>query len=395
MKAAKIITAALVSLAAVACQKTSEPEYRVCAFVWPSCHSDSLAEAYFWPEGKGEWEVIEKGNPRFEGHYQPKQPLWGQELDNDPAVVEKWIQTALKYGINTFIWDWYWFENYPFLESALNDGFLKAPSNQKMEFYIMWANHYVEYRFWNYHKNGADNTDIAFDPRVGWDQWKVIVDRVVTQYFHLPNYTKIDGCPVFAIFDLYNFVQGFEGDAAEAGKAIQYLRDRCIAEGFKGVHIQHTIGSAYPVKEHDLVRESEYNRELGVNSYGFYNMGGFDRDYLQHAKNGQVLRDQWAESFGLPVFPTVSIGWDDTPRKPYLKGERVSTYNKSPQAFATFLKDAKDYADAHAATQPKFILINSWNEWVEGSYLLPDHYYGFGYLEAVRDVMNGKYDNEN
>gem|GEM_PF-2186093 len=31
-------------------------------------------------------------------------------------------------------------------------------------------------------------------------------------------------------------------------------------------------------------------------------------------------------------------------------------------------------------------------KWVEGSYLLPDIKYGFGYLEAVRKVISGKYD---
>ncbi|MDR0726172.1 MAG: hypothetical protein LBF59_09245, partial [Prevotellaceae bacterium] len=38
-------------------------------------------------------------------------------------------------------------------------------------------------------------------------------------------------------------------------------------------------------------------------------------------------------------------------------------------------------------------IINSWNEWVEGGYLLPDMLNGFGYLEAVKDVIvDGKYD---
>ena len=73
------------------CSCSKVPDYYVCAYVWPSCHDDSLAHRYLWPEGKGEWEVIEKGDPRFEGHYQPRQPLWGHELDNDPAVVEKWL----------------------------------------------------------------------------------------------------------------------------------------------------------------------------------------------------------------------------------------------------------------------------------------------------------------
>ena len=121
-------------------------DYHVCAFIWPSCHDDSLGRAN-WEQGIGEWEVIQKGDARFPGHYQPKQPLWGYEMDNDPVVVEKWIQTALAYGVNTFIYDWYWFDHYPYLESALNDGFLKAPSNQKMEFFIMWANHNVKHNY--------------------------------------------------------------------------------------------------------------------------------------------------------------------------------------------------------------------------------------------------------
>uniref|UniRef100_UPI0026079285 glycoside hydrolase family 99-like domain-containing protein n=1 Tax=uncultured Alistipes sp. TaxID=538949 RepID=UPI0026079285 len=50
---------------------------------------------------------------------------------------------------------------------------------------------------------------------------------------------------------------------------------------------------------------------------------------------------------------------------------------------------AKAYTDAHPE-QPPLITINAWNEWVEGSYLLPDMLNGYGYLEAVRDVMQTK-----
>ncbi|HBK94008.1 MAG TPA: hypothetical protein DDZ69_03210, partial [Porphyromonadaceae bacterium] len=38
------------------------------------------------------------------------------------------------------------------------------------------------------------------------------------------------------------------------------------------------------------------------------------------------------------------------------------------------------------------ITINAWNEWVEGSYLLPDMQNGFGYLKAVKEVMSGEYE---
>jgi hypothetical protein len=46
--------------------------YTVAAYVWPSCHHDERFGDMLWPDGTGEWEVIKKGNPRFEGHYQPK-----------------------------------------------------------------------------------------------------------------------------------------------------------------------------------------------------------------------------------------------------------------------------------------------------------------------------------
>lgn len=63
--------------------------YSVAAYVWPSCHDDRpKGHELLWPAGTGEWEIIKKGTPRFEGHYQPKQPLWGYEMDNNPQVME-------------------------------------------------------------------------------------------------------------------------------------------------------------------------------------------------------------------------------------------------------------------------------------------------------------------
>jgi hypothetical protein len=56
------------------------------------------------------------------------------------------------------------------------------------------------------------------------------------------------------------------------------------------------------------------------------------------------------------------------------------------------LYKAKEYAKNHP-DQPRLITINAWNEWVEGSYLLPDMLYGFEYLESVKDVfIDNKYD---
>lgn len=366
-------------------------DYLVAAYIWPSCHDDSLGRAKLWSDGTGEWEVIKKGNPRFEGHYQPRQPLWGYELDNDPKVVEKWIDVATDHGVNVFIYDWYWYEGGPYLESALNDGFLKAKNNSKMQFYIMWANHDVKHNYWNYHRYG-DDTSILWDAKVDWKNYKIIVDRVINQYFKQPNYLKINGEPLFSIFSVDKLLESFNGNVEETRKALDYFRDEVKKAGFPGLHIQWNQGGGSLMSEERAGQFKDRVKAMGFNSVAMYNMGGREEDYVAYGTNSIKIREQLDSVLDVPVFPCVSIGWDDTPRFPAKGIKDVVHYNNTPESFATLLSKARKYADAHPE-QPKIITINAWNEWVEGSYLLPDMLNGFGYLEAVKKVMvDGKYE---
>jgi hypothetical protein len=372
-------------------EKPEKSEYYVAAYIWPSCHDDSLSREKLWKEGTGEWEVIKKGNPRFDGHYQPRQPLWGYELDNDPKVVERWIDAATDHGVNVFVYDWYWYEKGPYLESALNDGFLKAKNNEKMMFYIMWANHDVKYNYWNYHLHG-DNTSILWNAAVDWENYKIIVDRVINQYFRKPNYFKINGEPVFSIFSVDKLLESFGGSAEETRKALDYFREEVKKAGFPGLHIQWNQGGGSVMSAEAVKAFTDRVNTMGFNSVAMYNMGGIAEDYIVYGTNSVEIREQLDSILNVPVFPCVSIGWDDTPRFPAKGIKDVVHYNNTPQSFANLLSKAKRYADKHPE-QPKLITINAWNEWVEGSYLLPDMLNGFGYLESVKEVIvDGKYD---
>jgi len=359
--------------------------YRVCAFVWPSCHDDALGRELLWGEGTGEWEVIKKATPRYPGHYQPKQPLYGYELDDDPKVVERWIDIATSHGVNTFVYDWYWFMNQPFLEGALDNGFLGARNNEKMDFYIMWANHNVKKNYWNCHRYGDDDS-IMFSGVVDPEQFKIIVARVIEKYFHRPNYVKINGCPVFMIYDLALFVQCFKGDIRKAAEALDYFRAECVKAGFKGLHLQGSFWSDGFSDKHFVESCRKYVEALNVDSVAFYNMGGRNEDYLTFGRKGMDIYKGWRSILNVPVFPTISIGWDDTPRFPKKGITETVHYNNTPEVFRHFLEGARNFVNSHPE-QPPFIYINAWNEWVEDSYLLPDYEYGFGYLDAVSNVF--------
>jgi hypothetical protein len=392
-----LILLLVIMLAAISCKDEELKDIdrdalHVAAYVWPSCHYEERNAEILWPDKTGEWEVIRKGTPRFAGHYQPKVPLWGYEMDDDPEVMEKWIEAAKDHGVNVFIFDWYWYDGGPFLESAINNGFLKARNNEQMQFYLMWANHDVKKNYWNHYKYDSDS--LLWSGSIDQENYEIVVDRVIGQYFHKPNYFKIDGLPVFSIFNFPRFVVDFNGlDGAK--EALDYFREKVRQAGFPGLHLQ-IIAFGGNEKNPSLLRgnlsEGKSNGELctylGINSVTKYNWGQAEglEDYMVWGEQAMKRRDNWDQALDIPYVPNVSIGWDDTPRFPGKGKSHVIHYNKSPESFAAYLRKAVEYVDEHP-DEPRLITLFSWNEWVEGGYLLPDMRWEFGYLEAVQKVM--------
>lgn len=371
-------------------------DYYVAAYVWPSCHDEEMSREALWGEGIGEWEIIKKGNPRFDGHYQPRIPLWGYALDDDPVAWEKKINAATDHGVNVFIFDWYWYDGKPFLEETVNNGFLKARNNNKAKFYLMWANHDVPGNMWNHNRYKTDS--LLWQGEVDWENFKIIVDRVIKQYFKKDNYFKIDNKPVFSIFSISNLVQSFNGIEGTK-EALDYFRQEVKKAGFPGLHIQligwgrngnpRLLGGKYG--EGKSINEIVIG--LGINSITTYNWtgSGIKEDYIKWGEGAMSLRNKWDSTLTIPYFPNVSIGWDNTPRYPQKGKESVVHINNSPESFAAYFQKSRDYVRNHPE-QTKLIIINAWNEWVEGSYLEPDMRLGYGYLEAVKKVMSGIYD---
>jgi len=371
----------------------SPKHYDVAAFVWPSYHPDDRAKI-FWPMGIGEWETVMKNAPKFEGHEQPRFPIWGYVNESDRYVMEMEIAAAADHGVNVFIYDWYWYDRMPFLEACLNEGYLKARNNDRVKFYLMWANHDVTLA-WD--KRNADdafngkNKALIWKGGVDRQEFEKIAHRWIEKYFSQPSYYKIDGKPVFMFYDLHNFVQEL-GGIDQAKDAIAWFRDQVKKAGFKGLELQLSMRkdsnrSLSGVAGDNIGTQKDVVKKLGFDSlthYQFCHSTDVDRDYNEIVKD--VVRD-WATisaTYTARYYPHVSVGWDSSPRTFGIKGSIVK--NNTPENFEKALRLAKAFADAHPDQAP-LITINSWNEWTETSYLEPCTKYGYGYLDAVKRVF--------
>ena len=361
--------------------------YDVAAYIWPSYHEDPRA-VIFWPEGFGEWESVMKAVPRFEGHMQPRRPLWGYQNEADSRVMEMQIDAAADHGVNVFIYDWYWYDRRPFLEGCLNDGFLKARNNNRMKFYIMWANHDAN-NLWNRASSHAQS--VIWQAGVDLKEFKRACTRLVERYLGHPFYYTIDGKPVLSIYDLANLIEGLGGFEASA-EAIAWLQEEARRQGLPGIHLQCTgrrrlTGAITGIEGDDATVDGRIIESLGLESithYQWIHIARAEGDYHQWGERATKEWDRCTEEYSIPYFPHVSVGWDNNPRFKSYRDPVV--VNNPPEKFKGFLQKAKGFVDSHELPAP-LVTINSWNEWTESSYLLPDKEYGYGYLEAVRDVF--------
>lgn len=378
---------------------TNVPPITVAAYYCPCEHPDPRWDKAKYP-GFTEWDLIRKAQPRFPGHKQPKVPVWGYTDEADPKVMAQKIGTAADYGVNAFIFDWYYYDDGPYLERALEQGFLKATNNSRIQFGLMWANH-DWYDIQGY--NPAEPVKLLYPGKVSLATWDKINDLVIARYFKHPSYWKIDGKPYFSIYDISVFLASF-GSVPEARLALDHFRQKVQAAGFPGLHVNAILwgqpnlpGGQTPTDWPALCTNLGLDSLTGYTwvHHGALNYGTFPiSDYV---RGRDVYLDFWkreATGYPVPYFPNTTIHWDNSPRAhPDAKWDKPGAHvvnpvmvGNTPAAFREACQIIKDRLLA-LPTQPKIVTVNAWNEWPEGSTLEPEQEYGYGYLEAIRSVF--------
>ena len=349
-------------------------------------------------KGKGwsEWQLVKDAKPRFVGHQQPHVPLWGYQDESDPVVMANKINTASEYGVNAFIFDWYYYNDGPFLDSPVDTGFLKATNNLKLKFAFMWANH--DWTDIHPYKRGTPQR-VLYPGHVTPEVFSNICDLLIKNYFHHPSYWCIDGKPYFSIYDLEKFIGNF-GSVQATREALDEFRKKAKASGLPGLHLNAVIwGQTILPGETKVADPAKLVKELGFDSITSYvwihhtRLDGLTTDY-------NWVRDRyfdyWSKAEGeysIPYIPNVTKGWDPSPR-----ADLRDTYGNYGYPFTTIITNntpanfriALEMAKQRLLQQTnglKILNINCWNEWTEGSYLEPDTVHGMAYLEEIKDVF--------
>ena len=365
-------------------------KYDVAAYIWPAYTGDEPRTRMFWQEGMGEWQSVKNSAPKENGYHWNRKPLWGYQNEADPEVMRDQIAQATAHGVNVFIYDWYWYDGRPFLENCLNDGFLKAENRNDMQFYLMWANHDANH-YWNIDLSDDFGGTVIWKGAVDREEFEVVTDRVITKYFSEPNYYKIDGCPVFMIYDVNNLISGL-GGIEKTREAIEHFREKTRAAGFLDLHLQITIWREKSVNLSGFDANMKGSTKdivslLGADSvshYQFVHFADVNKDYLEILSDVKAEWQRIDEEYSVPYFPHISCGWDNNPR--FRKFYPKIVKNNTPENIEKGMRMAKEYLEAHPDRTP-LLTVNSWNEWTETSYLEPDDLYGYGYLEAIKKVF--------
>jgi hypothetical protein len=379
---------------------TADAPITVAAYYYPGTHPDPRWDKNKHP-GFTEWDEIKAAKPRFPGHIQPKPPVWGYQNEAEPEVMAQKISAAADHGVNAFIFDWYYYNDGPYLDDALDHGFLQATNNTRVKFALMWANH-DWYDIQGY--NPADNNlKLLYPGKVTPATWDKICDLVINKYFKHPSYWLVDGKPYFSIYEMSQFLDSF-GSIENARAALDKFRAKVRAAGFPGLHVNAIVwgepnlpGGKTPPGWPKLCRDLALD---SLTSYTWVHHGALNYDTFpvsDYVWGRKKYLSFWAHArtdYPIPYFPNAMVNWDNSPRaaagadwnRPAGPVVNPVVTGNTPAAFKQSLEIIKQRLLA-SPTEPKIVTINAWNEWPEGSCLEPMPQYGYGYLDAIKAVF--------
>lgn len=344
---------------------------RTICFYLPQFHPIPENDEW-WGKGFTEWVNVSQGLPLFVGHEQPRLPadLGFYDL-TDPEAQLRQIALAQYYGIEGFCYYIYWFGGRRLLElpteRLLHDSRFNAP------FCLCWAN-----ENWSRRWDGGDS-DLLMEQHYGPDDDANLI-REMSKYFSLDNYIRLDGKPVFLVYnvdllpDPYGTTERWRECCRKNGIGEIYLAMCHSFTGENPAKIGFDAAVEFPPLRFPCER-MEYRLDIGDPSFP-----GKIYDWMSLVHN-HIAREEPEE---YTLHPSLVLGWDNVARK----GVRGHIFHgANPKTFGEWAHAISRKRLLPKPHDSRLLFINAWNEWAEGTYLEPDRRHGYGYLNALANGL--------
>jgi hypothetical protein len=295
-----------------------------------------LAHYFAWYDGNG-WD-----NCNISAGDQPLEPYHS----DDPAAIARHVQLALDSGLNGFTLHWF----APGDRTDRNfSTLLDKSGGYKFTSSVVFSHH-----FWR-----GSPAPSRLDIR---DALRYILD----QYGSHSNFLRLEDKPVIFFIDVYR-VPTAAGETPQQFWAD--LRDQIdpqrktwwIAEGLEASYLSVFDGL--------YVFKVSHATSL--------------HDYEKSPRWGAKVR-AWEAQTGQPKLwlATISPGWNDLRSTCKADVRVANTPHRLERANGTVYEAS---LEAALKSDPDWLILSSFNEWVEGSYIEPSLQYGDKYLRMTKD----------
>lgn len=358
--------------------------FRVIAHYLPQFHPIPENDDW-WGKGFTEWDNVRKANPVFSGQVQPRVPTELGYYDlREPKARQLQAELAAEHGVEGFMYWHYWMGGGKrLLERPFNE--VLASKQPNFPFCLGWANH------------GWKGVWKGGDPSKGVDQIYPGMEDHRAHFYELlkafrdDRYITVNGKPLFFVFDPKSI--------PHIKEVSDYWRDLAIEEGLSGLHLVCYTGfdgyAPFNPKDYGFDAHTYWPLDAALRGKTFAGIQHstktldvpFSNDegprVINHSKLVRdFLNPQTSEYL---EYPTALPNWDTTPRY----GEKSTILHGShPGLFREHLENLGEKISTREF-ENSIVFLKSWNEWGEGNYVEPDSIHGRGYLEVLRDWVEG------
>jgi lipopolysaccharide biosynthesis protein len=341
----------------------------------------------WWGPGFTEWTSVAGAQPSFRGHRQPRIPadLGFYDLRLPETRVAQ-AELAQRHGVEGFCYWHYWFGGKRLLDRPFEE--VLRSGEPDFPFCLGWAN-----QPWTdtWLGSGRVLQEQQYSPEDDVRHARWLLDA-----FGDHRYLRIDGRPVFLIYrpsdlpDPRRTADTFREEAVRAGLAEPLLLgiDAFVfghdyrADGLDGtVSFEPALGLLPHMNQSSTLSRPwrKLSRAVRNARLGVWDTTLKVYDYRYQRRQSQRRRAGFTHDF----YPTICVGWDNTPRRG--KGA-ITLVNDTPGSFAEGLAELVE-ASSRKPLDERVIFVNAWNEWAEGNYLEPDLTDGLAKLEAVQQIV--------